>query len=438
MSNLRNKYAATPVNLLKKTVSIEDADFQKGQGAFLKLTEGKNRIRFFPSHDPKLNFYTLRAFYWLKNYADDDSGDETYNRTVLNARFHYPGAKFDLVEEYVAAAKAYIESSELEPEEKAAKLVVFSNWKTGINLSRGWMAYVLKINGEKREFGLLELNKTLRDKINQQVVLEDDDEPITVDPFTDPDNGRPIIINVDKTQKKADNIYSIKVSTAPLPLTDDELEVFDKAKPLKDSFIYTSRDWDSGIEGIKIFDETNDIDLFTDDEWLRRIEEIKAQFKFSSGSSTNSAKDEDDEDQPVVIKKKSVAPPVNKPSKSITRPPVEEDDEEEEEDEQQISIDAFTSMDREALKNWIAEEHERSENAGEVLRVKKSMSDDDIRAMIRNYKANSADDGDDEEEEEESPVVVAKPHKSAVAESSSNTGVISLNEVKKRLAELKK
>ena len=224
MSNLRDKYKATPVKALKKSITEEDAEFSSGRGQYVQLTDGKNRIRFFPAHKADERFYALRAFYWVKNYTDDDSGDEMYNRTVLSARFHYPNAKWDLVDEYIVAARSFIESNgDFVPDEKAAKLEVITNWKTGLQLSRSWVAYCLKISGEKREFGLVELNKTLRDKINSEVLLEDEDEPITTDPFTDPDTGKVVIINVDKSKSKADQKYTIKVSGSN-PLTDDELD----------------------------------------------------------------------------------------------------------------------------------------------------------------------------------------------------------------------
>lgn len=436
MSSLRDKYKATPVKALKKSITEEDAEFSSGRGQFVQLTDGKNRIRFFPAHKANERFYTLRAFYWVKNYADDDSGDEMYNRTVLSARFHYPEAKWDLIDEYVVAARSFIESnSDFEPDEKAAKLEVITNWKTGLQLSRSWVAYCLKISGDKREFGLLEMNKTVRDKINSEVLLEDEDEPITTDPFTDPDTGKVVIINVDKSKSKADQKYTIKVSGANA-LSDEELETFDTAKPIGDLFNYTAKDWDSGLEGIKIFDDTNDIGLFADADWLEHVDEIKAQFNFGGSSSKKAstakktvARDDDDEDEPKPTKK--AAPAVTKKA----APPVVEDEEEEDEEPTTTKrkADEFDSMDRDELKAWIAEKHTTSESAAEVLRVKKSMSDDDIRVMIREFletEDSGEVDASDEDEEEAPP-----PAKKVV---SSPAKATSVEDVRARLASLKK
>jgi hypothetical protein len=442
MSSLRDKYKATPVKALKKSITEEDAEFSSGRGQFVQLTDGKNRIRFFPSHKANERFYTLRAFYWVKNYADDDSGDEMYNRTVLSARFHYPNAKWDLIDEYIVAARSFIESNgDFEPDEKAAKLEVITNWKTGLQLSRSWVAYCLKISGDKREFGLIEMNKTIRDKINSEVLLEDEDEPITTDPFTDPDNGKVVIINVDKSKSKADQKYTIKVSGVN-PLEDEELETFDSAKPLGDLFHYTAKDWDSGLEGIKIFDDANDIGLFADSDWLEHVEEIKAQFNFGGSSKKSAAKkdDDDDEDDAKPTKKAVPAPPAKKatappPATKKQAPPIEEDEEPEDEEpevDSHLQGDEFDAMNREDLKAWIAEKHTTSDSAAEVLRVKKSMEDEDIRVMIREFLESEGATQPDEDDEEETP----PPAKKAPAAPAGGK-VANVEDVRARLAGLR-
>lgn len=452
MSDLRSKYRATDAKLLKKKVQEEDAEFSSGRGTFLQILDGKNRIRFFPSHNPKENFYTLRAFYWVKNYSDDDSGDELYNRTVLNSKFHYPDCKLDLIDEYVSSARTHIENNEdLEPAEKAAKLDVFNNWKTGINLNRGWVAYALKINGEKREFGLIELNKTLRDKINAEVMLEDDDDPIEVDPYTDPDEGKIVTIFFDKSKGKADQRYNIKVGKAD-QLSDDELEVFDRSKPLTELFLYTQKDWDAGLEGLKIFDDQNDIGLFEDQDWIERVEEIREQFKFGS-SSTKKQQNSDDDDEDEKPSKKKMPKPVEKPKQTAKKIVVEEDDEEDEDDSEDEApvvrrpVDKFEPMDREELKAWIVEEHAENEDAVEVLRVKKSMSDEDIRVMIREYlssKSDSVDSGEeseDEDEDDEPEVEVKKaapaPKNKVPTKDNASDDSVRLSAVQQRLKALK-
>jgi len=450
MSNLRDKYRATDAKVLKKKVTEEDAEFNTGRGQFLQLTDGKNRIRFFPPHDSKSNFYVLRGYYWIQNYSDDDSGDETYKRTVLNAKFHYPGAKLDLIDEYAAAARSFIEANDtLEPAEKAAKLEVFTNWKTGLQMSRSWIAYALKIAGDKREFGLFEMNKTLRDKINAEVMLEDDDDPIETDPFTDPNEGKVVIVFRNKAEQKADKRYGIKVGKAD-ELTDEELELFDRSKPLSEVFIYSAKDWDAGLEGIKIFDDTHDIGLFEDQDWLDRIEEIKAQFRFAGGGKANAtassskkkAADDDDDDDAPPPKKAAPAKPAAKPVPTAKKPPVVEEDDDEEETPlppaDEPETDEFDAMDRDELKAWIANKHEESERAAEVLRVKKSMEDEDIRVMIRKFLEEEGQQeetaADDDEEETPPPAKkAAAPPPATGAKKTTN-----LADVRAKLAGLKK
>lgn len=424
MTNLRDKYRPTSIKVMKKRVTQEDAELNQGNG-FLKLTDGKNRIRFFPSHDPDSNFYVLRGFFWVKNKADDDSGDEYYNRTVLNARHHYPGAKMDLVEDYVAWATRHITNSDADADEKSGKIDALTNWKTGLNMSKSWVAYALKITGDNREFGLVELNKTLRDKINSEALTEDEDNPIEVDPFTDPDEGKVVIITVDKSKPKADQKYTIKVGQ-PNPLTEDELEVFDSSKHLSELFRYGVRDWEAGLEGLKIFDDMYDIGLFGEDDWTDHVEEIKAQFNFSATKKGSAkASDDDDDDAPAPKKAAPAAPAKSAAKKAI------QEEEEDEPDQEQNDGDEFAGMSREELKMWIAERIEEDEDAADTLRVKKSMTDDDIREMIRTYLSGADDNSGADDEEETPPPPPAKT-------TAKPAGAANVQDIRDRLKGIKK
>lgn len=402
MTNLRDKFKPTKVADLKKNVTVEDADF--GNGMYLKITPGKNRFRLMPSHKPGANFYTLRAFYWLKNYTDDGSDNDTYKVTVLSAKHHYPGATMDLVDEYARHAKSYIEErDDLEPEEKAARFSSITDWKAGLNMTRAWDAYALKIIGDQRNFGLLEFNKIVRDKLNNEAMLEDGDDPIEVDPFTDVDTGRPFNLSYDKDQRKVENRYVIKLNSQPFPLTDDELELLDKSKPLDTLFQYSQKDWERALEGLKIFDDENEIGLFESDEWLEKVGLIRKQFDFTKKKvqesdevqekqQTTAPKSKTVSKQPITAKTTATAPQ-NK--KSVPPPTVVEDEDEEDEDEDEISNDdGLDSMDRDALKAQIALvlAEDQTEETSAFFRIKKSMSDEVLREKIREYRNRIVED----------------------------------------------
>ena len=250
----------------------------------------------------------------------------------------------------------------------------------------------------------------VRDAMNKLAFSEDEDEVIEVDPFTDPDEGLPVMVTYRKNpnKKKGENFYEVsfpkKVSARPL--TDEEIEYFMTLKPLNEILSkYGMKDFERALEGLQNFDEENEIGLFDDEDWIEHLEEIKAQY------------DSDDSEEDSAPKKKTA---VKKAVKKAYAKSEEEDEEEEkneaddeeeneeeEDDEEENNEDGdeFDSMDRVALKKYITAN-------GLEISVKKSMSDDDLRNAIRSAaKSDDADEAEDEEEddetEEEAPAKVS-------------------------------
>ena len=244
----------------------------------------------------------------------------------------------------------------------------------------------------------------VRDAMNKLAFSEDEDEVIEVDPFTDPDEGLPIMVTYRKNpnKKKGENFYEVsfpkKVSARPL--TDEEIEYFMTLKPLNEILSkYGMKDFERALEGLQNFDEENEIGLFDDDDWIEHLEEIKAQY------------DSDDSEEDSAPKKKAVkkayAKSEDDEEEEKDEADEEEEDEEEEDEEEENDEDGdeFDSMDRVALKKYITAN-------GLEISVKKSMSDDDLRNAIRAAaKSDDADEADDEEEddetEEEAPAKVS-------------------------------
>lgn len=293
---------------------------------------------------------------------------------------------------------------------------------------------------------LWEFKKMVRDAMNKLAFSEDEDEAIEVDPFTDPDEGLPIMVKYMKNpnKKKGENYYEVSFpkKVTSRPLTDEEIEYFMTLKPLTEVLPkYGMRDFERALEGLQNFDEEHEMEMFEDDAWLEHVEEIKAQYDGESEDEDDDkpakkktskkvskkvveedeeeaedADDSDDEEEEKPKKKSSKAAPAKK-SKKVEEE--EEDDEEdedetEEEDEEEsddAEDDGLDDMDRTELKKYI------KENDLEVS-VKKSMSDDDLREAIR--EAMGGDDSDEEDEDEE--------------EEEKPAAKVSLKDIKKKLA----
>ncbi len=368
---LRDKYKSASLEDLKKKADEENAILGHSSfGDYLPIEDGKtNKFRIFPPHSGA-DFFLMKRQCWITINTDDG---ETGRRTVLNSRLH-GDTKLDIIEEYIKFATSNVKDKE--------KLKTLSDWKTGISFDTEWVAYASKIIKDKTEFGLLAFKKTVRDELNKNMFMEDDDDPIEVDPFTDVEEGLPVLIkyNSKPNKKKGEDYYVLNVAKKPVALTDEDLEKFDKCKTLHELFrgVYTLKDFELALQGAEFYDIDNELDLFEDDRWLEIVEKVKSQY------------DDIDEDEDGDEEEEEEKPKKKKPAKKKVEEEIEEDEEDEEEDEEDEG-DKFDVMDRLTLRKLIKKE-------GMEIKVKKSMSDDDIRDLIRNY----SEEEEVEEEEEKS------------------------------------
>lgn len=401
-NDFRSQLKATSIKRLQKQIDEDNAMVGAQSSAeYLNLEDGKTiKIRIFPGHPGQEDFYVARKCYWMSFIGDDG---EQHRGTVLDSRVH-GGTKYDVVEEYVKYAKKKVGNDA----DKLEALTGSGPKSNSLNPQYSWLCYADKINGDDQlRAKLWEFKKMVRDAMNKLAFSEDEDEVIEVDPFTDPDEGLPIMVTYRKNpnKKKGENFYEVafpkKVSARPL--TDEEIEYFMSLKPLGEVINrYGMRDFERALEGLQNFDTEHEIDLFEDEDWLEHLEEIKAQYDVEEDS--NDSKPAKKTAKKVV---KKVSEPEEddepvKPAKKKSAPEPEEDDEEEDDDEPEDSGDEFDELDRSALKKYIVD------NDLDIS-VKKSMSDDDLRNAIRSAKsaAPAVDDEEEDDEEEEAPAKVS-------------------------------
>ena len=398
-NSLRSQLKATSIKRLQKQIDEDNAMVgAQNSTEYLNLEDGKTvKIRIFPGHPGVQDFYVAKKCYWLSFVGDDG---ETHRGTVLDSKVHGK-TKFDVVEEYVKWAKKKIGNDA----DKLEALVGNGPKSNSLNPQYSWLCYADKINGDDQlRAKIWEFKKMVRDAMNKLAFSEDEDEVIEVDPFTDPDEGLPIMVTYRKNpnKKKGENFYEVsfpkKVSARPL--TDEEIEYFMTLKPLNEILSkYGMKDFERALEGLQNFDEENEIGLFDDEDWIEHLEEIKAQY------------DSDDSEEDSAPKKKTAVKKAVKKECAKSEDDEEEekdeaeDEEEDDEEENDEDGDEFDSMDRVALKKYITAN-------GLEISVKKSMSDDDLRNAIRAAaKSDDADEAEDEEEddetEEEAPAKVS-------------------------------
>ena len=415
MANFREKFKATKIKDLKKAVDKDDAMVGVSNNDYLNLEDGKTlKIRIFPAHPGHEQFYVPKKCYWLSFPAED--GGENKRGTVLDSIVH-GGTKMDLVQEYVKYAKKKYGDDD----DKMETLTGTGMNSNALNPQYSWLCYASIVNpDEELHPKVWEFKKMVRDALNKLAFDEDNDEPIEVDPFTDPDDGLVLAVKYLKkpNKKKGENYYEVdfaktgkKKEAYSRAITDEELEAFSRLKPLNEVVPrYTKKEFDKALEGLQCWDEEFDFNLFDDDEWLEIVEAVKEQYNGSSDDDDEDEKpkkktvkktskkveeeeDADDEEEKKPAKKSAKKKVEEEPEDSEEEDSEEEEtDDSEEEEEEDTDGDEFDDMDRKELKHYI------KENELEIT-VKKSMSDDDIRDLIREAVADSDDEDDSEEEE---------------------------------------
>jgi chemotaxis protein histidine kinase CheA len=330
----------------------------------------------------------------------------TFQRNVTGSLL--AETKWDLVEEYVNYAK----KKWAKDADKLEALVGTGMNSNSLNPQYSWLCYADKVSGDDQlRPKLWEFKKMVRDLLNKLAFSEDEDDVIEVDPFTDVDEGLPVMVKYMKNpnKKKGENYYDVSFpkKVTARPLSDEEIEHFLTMKPLSEViYKYEMRDFEKALEGLQNFDDENEIGLFEDEDWLEHVEEIKAQYE----------SDEEDEEKTKSKKKTSKKvvkkeEPEESDDEEADEEPEESDDEEaDEEAEEEAEEDELDELDRNGLKKYIRE------NELEVS-VKKSMSDDDIREAIREAMDEEPEEAEEDEEEDEKP-----------------KAKVSLSDIKKKLA----
>ena len=302
MSFKREDFKGASTKKLKTLKEQEDAMIGSSSSntTNIELVEGVNKIRLAPPFPGEDDFKIMIKRYWVPYEKDD--GDIT--RVPVFDSIVHGGTKKDICNEYIDFCKRKL------PEEKGGdeKLKALTDWKNGLTPQILWESYAWKLQKDvDPKFGEFEIRRNLRDELNSLSIIEDDDEAIDIDPFTDAEEGTPIVVTMTtKIVKKKKKIeYSTKLAKNQFPLTDEMFEQLTKSKPLSEKYRnnYTIEDFEKALDGLKIFDTENEIDAFDEDEFQEIIAEVKAQYEKPTSKKSSKKSDDDDEDEKPTSKK---------------------------------------------------------------------------------------------------------------------------------------
>lgn len=206
----------------------------------------------------------------------------------------------------------------------------------GINPTLTYVCYVYQGN---KDFARLQLYGTWMSRIKEISVEQSDDDTVSFDIFSQMEGAYPLVITMGEDDK-GKKTYSL---SAGIPkkgqswdeffeetaIPDEDMEYFLNEVPsleeiYKDS--YRAKDFEMALDGLKRFDEENNYDIFSDDEFLNEIEEMAAMLPDDSqpeeDKKTPFNEDEDEEEKPAPKKQVVKAPASEKAAKVASYPPL--------------------------------------------------------------------------------------------------------------------
>lgn len=357
----------------------------------------ENRIQLIvvPEKDPEAKCYpsVLRCTIWMDVLVEkkDDDGKPTgeferKRRPLFNSRIH-GGTEKDIVEEYQKMAEAYLMKKGGSRDEMTKICPSFTGyrdksgkWNPGIRFySNSYILYVY-VDGEVK---LLEVYKDIWDSIFSIGV--DQEENKEIKPY-EPESiysGFPLLLSYNKENKKwrvvleqmdirkyrgmsVDEAYNKYLQEISIP--DSIISSLSEKKSLMEMYtnIYDRTDFERALEAVLHFDKTNGLNICQTQEFQDIAAEIEGYFP--------SREEDNGEDLPFEDTSKEVDLP-----------------EEKEEGEKPLE-----KMNREELKRFIMDKEL------DIL-VKKSMTDEDIRNLIRE-ELNPTPVAELPEEEDDEPV----------------------------------
>lgn len=191
------------------------------------------------------------------------------------------------------------------------------------------LAYVCYVYQGSKDFARLQLYGTWMKRIKEISVEMSDDETVSFDIFSQLEGAYPLVITMGEDDK-GKKTYSLSAGIPKKGQTwddffeetvipDEDMEYFLNEVPTLEEIykdVYSQKDFNMALDGLKRFDEENGYDIFADDGFLTEIEEMAALIPEDGGK--------DDEDEEAPKKAKSTSKP-----KKVKKEPEDEDEDEE-------------------------------------------------------------------------------------------------------------
>lgn len=265
------------------------------------------------------------------------------------------------------------------------------------------LAYVCYVYQGSKDFARLQLYGTWMKRIKEISVEMSDDETVSFDIFSQLEGAYPLVITMGEDDK-GKKTYSLSAGIPKKGQTwddffeetaipDEDMEYFLNEVPTLEEIykdVYSQKDFNMALDGLKRFDEENGYDIFSDDGFLTEIEEMAALIPEDGDK-------EDEEEKPAPRKRTPASAPAKEKAAKVA------------------SYPSLSKM-KKFLEDYIGEEYPEAElpgdltiaevrswydlaQAGEALPFPE---EDDDEAPTET--ATDPEPEDEEESKEESPV----------------------------------
>jgi hypothetical protein len=243
------------------------------------------------------------------------------NKRIFISKLHGNPEIPDVIEEYIKFANKMISDITQDQDERKAKRAPISGWKEkngtwhpGIMPGTSYMCYVFPWELADREVKRFEMWDKNMDEVEKlYAAFDDPEEPLTVDPFSDPKEGVPLVFDKVKndkqkfdiiiSDKKAPRAMNFKDFVAKFALSDAEIAEVNEKPSLSEMYtnVYGRRDFELALNGLQLFDEKNEMGVFANDEFMSIVEAIAINY--------------DDTEEKPTEKEEKLKVKVNKPVK---------------------------------------------------------------------------------------------------------------------------
>ena len=304
----RSKFKGAKLSKLRETKEQADkkdvrllGGSSEGRANFLSVEEGRNEFRIMPPHNPNDPTYRpLRSAMLECELPVFEDGKETgkfefKNKKIFIATQHGNEALRKLGKDPIETYIKYVndEASLIDGKDEKHKFLSpikgwrgrDGKWNWGILPSTSFVCYAVKDN----QLGRLELWNSWIKEMNKIMALieEEEDEVLDIDPFSDPDEGYPLVIKKEKNEEDRWEYTVDRVNPKKRQswdefceenrVTDEQLKALYDKESLTELYVdcYTKRDFDLAINGLRLFDKKHKFNIFENDDFLSELEEIE-------------------------------------------------------------------------------------------------------------------------------------------------------------------